>query len=189
MRSEYYKEWAEKNQDKLRANRQRWSEKNREKKLESQRKYREKNRELLKDKAKEYYSENKVECYERNKKIIYEKYYNDDLFRLKFNLRKLINNSIKRQGYTKKSKSFDILGCEFELFKQHIQKQFQPWMSWDNYGGTPKNKNEKWEIDHIIPVSSASNEEEIIKLNHYTNLQPLCSYENRWIKSNKITYE
>lgn len=37
-------------------------------------------------------------------------------------------------------------------------------------------------IDHIIPLSSAKTEEDIIKLSHYSNLQPLCSKVNRDIK-------
>ena len=50
-------------------------------------------------------------------------------------------------------------------------------MSWDNYG--------KWHIDHIIPLSSAKTEQDILKLCHYTNLQPLWAKGNI-IKSNKI---
>jgi glutamine synthetase adenylyltransferase len=38
------------------------------------------------------------------------------------------------------------------------------------------------DIDHIITISSTKTEEEIIKLNHYSNLQPLCSYTNRVIE-------
>ena len=59
-------------------------------------------------------------------------------------------------------------------------------MSWDNYGlynGTP---NYGWDIDHKIPNSSALTEQEVVQLNHYTNLQPLCSYYNRDVKRNKV---
>ena len=48
--------------------------------------------------------------------------------------------------------------------------------------------NHGWDIDHIIPISSAESEDDIIKLNHYTNLQPLCSYINRVVKRDKINF-
>jgi len=50
-------------------------------------------------------------------------------------------------------------------------------MSWENYGD--------WHIDHIIPISSAKNNDEVYKLNHYTNFQPLWALDNMK-KSNKI---
>jgi cytidylate kinase len=49
------------------------------------------------------------------------------------------------------------------------------------YNGT---FNFGWDIDHMIPVSTAKTEEDVIRLNHYTNLQPLCSKINRDIKRN-----
>jgi hypothetical protein len=45
-------------------------------------------------------------------------------------------------------------------------------MSWENYGFYG------WHIDHIIPLCSAKNEEELKRLCHYTNLQPLWSTDN-----------
>ena len=50
-------------------------------------------------------------------------------------------------------------------------------MNWDNLG--------EWHLDHIYPVSLSKDEEELIKLNHYTNFQPLWAIDNM-IKGNKI---
>ncbi len=36
-----------------------------------------------------------------------------------------------------------------------------------------------WEIDHKIPLASASNKKELEELCHHTNLQPLWKSENR----------
>jgi hypothetical protein len=58
-----------------------------------------------------------------------------------------------------------------------MENKFTEGMSWDNQG--------KWHIDHIIPLSSANSEEEIYKLFHYTNLQPLWAKDNL-SKHNKI---
>lgn len=67
-----------------------------------------------------------------------------------------------------------------------MESKFEDWMSWDNQGLYNGELNYGWDIDHIIPISTAKNEEDIIRLNHYTNLQPLCSKVNRDIKRDTI---
>ena len=108
------------------------------------------------------------------------------LFNLKEKIRCLIKYSFKRNGFSKTSKTQQILGCTFEEFKQYLESKFESWMNWENRGLYNGELNFGWDIDHIIPISSAKTDEDIIKLNHYTNLQPLCSYTNRYIKINKI---
>jgi len=125
---------------------------------------------------------------DKRKTYIKERLENDKIFKLSLNVRNLIRNSFTRNGYSKTSKSCDILGCSFEEFKTYLENHFEPWMTWDNRGnwnGIPTEINTAWDIDHIIPVSTGNTEEEIIKLNHYSNLQPLCGYTNRFIKKNK----
>ena len=47
-------------------------------------------------------------------------------------------------------------------------------MNWNNWGMG----DDKWVIDHRIPLAIATTEDEIYKLNHYTNLQPMWWREN-----------
>jgi hypothetical protein len=94
------------------------------------------------------------------------------LFALKHRIRSTINKCLTRCGYTKRSKSLDILGCSWEEFYKHIESKFTEGMTWSNRGMYG------WHIDHIVPLAVAKTEEEIIKLNHYTNLQPLWGKEN-----------
>jgi hypothetical protein len=110
----------------------------------------------------------------------------DDIFRLSKNIRTLISNTFKIKLYTKKSKTHKILGCSYDEFKIYLESKFEDWMTWENRGLYNGELNYGWDIDHIIPISSAKTEEDIIKLNHYTNFQPLCSYTNRHIKRNNL---
>ena len=73
--------------------------------------------------------------------------------------------SLSKKGYTKTSKTSEILCCSYEYFKSHIESLFDYGMTWDN--------RNLWHIDHIIPLDFAENEEEMLMLNHYSNLSPL----------------
>jgi hypothetical protein len=143
---------------------------------------------INKQKRKEYHFKNKENRKEYN--IInkdriknYAKNYNkkrrqiDPLFKLKDNISKSIRTTIRRKGHSKKSRTFEILGCSYEDFKQHLERQFTKGMTWENQG--------QWHLDHIYPISLAKDEQELIKLNHYTNFQPLWAKDNLE-KQNKI---
>ena len=94
----------------------------------------------------------------------------DALFKIKNNLRNRLYKSLKRIKENKNTSTINFLGVNYKEFKAHIENQFKDGMTWDNYG--------EWHIDHIIPLSSAKTEEELIKLFHYTNTQPLWAEEN-----------
>jgi hypothetical protein len=197
---ELFKEYYEKNKENKREENKNYREKNKEIFQLRNRKYYENNKEMLLNDKKKYYENNKEKISDKNKKSyrnnivvrkeyrrIYERYKldNDYFFRLKHYIRSMIRNSLNN-GYNKKGKTQEILGCSFEDLKEHLESKFEPWMNWNNKGLYNGELNYGWDIDHIIPLSSAITEEEIIKLNHYTNLQPLCSYTNRYIKRDTI---
>jgi hypothetical protein len=144
------------------------------------------NEQHLKEKRKQYWNDNKIELNKKQYQRKKERLKNDTFFKFKTNVRSLIYNSFYRKSYIKQSKSFEILGCSFEELKQYLESKFESWMTWENRGLYNGELNYGWDIDHIIPTSSATTEEELIKLNHYTNLQPLCSKINRDIKKNKV---
>lgn len=152
---------------------------------ERKKEYRLENIVKIKAKSKDWY--NKTKEFRREHKASYyrNRRKNDSLFSLRSGLVRLIRTSIKRGGFTKTSKTVQILGCSYEEFKEYLESKFEPWMNWDNKGLYNGQFNYGWDIDHIIPASSGITEDEIIKLNHYTNLQPLCSKINRDIKRNK----
>ena len=94
----------------------------------------------------------------------------DIIFRISTSIRSIISKSISRMGYSKKSKTYKILGCDFEEFKKYIESMFKENMNWGNYG--------EWHLDHRTPISFAKTEDEVYKLNHYTNFQPLWEIDN-----------
>jgi hypothetical protein len=124
----------------------------------------------------------------KNKDIINEKQIQkrrtNPLYKLSCTMRSMLLKAFKRNGYKKTSKTNEVLCCSFEELKIYIESKFEPWMTWENHGRYNGSFNYGWDFDHLIPLSSANSENEIIKLNHYTNLQPLCSKINRDIKRN-----
>ena len=147
--------------------------------------YRE-NKEKILNKNKQYYELNKNKINKQKRKYEKNRMEVDDLYKLSYSIRRNINISIKNKGYTKKSKTTDILGCSFPEFKKYIENQFKSWMNWNNKGLYNGQSNYGWDIDHIIPLSTAKSEKDVINLNHYTNLQPLCSKFNRDIKRGRL---
>jgi Iap family predicted aminopeptidase len=128
------------------------------------------NQDKIEEYWKKYYKLNKqkiikrVSNYSSNRKKI------DSFYRLKATIRTRISDCISGRGYIKDKTSQKLLGTKFEKVKSHLEKLFTEGMSWDNYG--------KWHVDHIMPLVSAKNKEELYKLFHYKNLQPLWAIDN-----------
>ncbi len=175
------KKYKEANKESLKEKRIEYVQKNRDKIKQGWKNYYENNKERLLQNNKEWFKNNRAKI-NANKKKRRE---NDEMYRLSENLRNLIKSSFKRKTHDKESQTEQILGCTFEEFKVYIESKFELWMNWNNYGD-PKDGifefNKTWDIDHIIPLNTAKTVEDIIRLNHYSNLQPLCSKLNRNVK-------
>jgi hypothetical protein len=92
--------------------------------------------------------------------------------RLARNLRGRLNKAL--HGNYKAGSAVNDLGCSIAELKQHLESQFKPGMSWDNYG------RNGWHIDHITPLCRFNLQDEIEfkKACHFTNLQPLWAGDN-----------
>lgn len=180
---------AQKNKEKVKENHKNWVFKNKDKENNRIKEWQLKNKEKVKENYKNWISKNKEKIKEyrllnKENRQIKDKYRKsiDSVYRISCNVRGLTNKAFKRNGFTKNSRTREILGCTFDFLKEYIESKFESWMNWENYGKYNGELNHGWDIDHIIPISSAKTEDDVIKLSHYNNLQPLCSKVNRDIK-------
>jgi hypothetical protein len=183
----YNKFYYQANKEKIAAKNKSWRESNKEKELSNKKAYyqankdkskvyREANKEKIASQKKAYREANKKRLLNENNSYRLDRKKTDPIFAMKIRIRGLIGQSLRLGGFTKKSKSHEILGCDWETFKEHIESRFLDGMSWEN--------RDEWHIDHIIPVSLAQDEEAVITLNHYLNLRPLWAAENLSKKDN-----
>lgn len=113
------------------------------------------------------------------RQVSYQKKRNNPLSLLKLRVRDLIRKSIELRGFRKENSSYKILGCSYDEFRVHIEKQFTKGMSWERFN--------EIHLDHIIPMASAKSFDDVYKLNHHTNLRPLWAKDNIK-KSDSIDY-
>jgi hypothetical protein len=194
-----HKEYHQANKESIHKRHKKYRESNKEYIKEIMKIYRKDNKEKINEYTKEYYKKNRENILKyaanykktnKNKRNEYERVRKsiDFDYKLKSNLRNIVAKIFIRKGFSKKSKTAEIIGCTFDEFKTYIESKFEDWMTWENYGKYNGNFNYGWDIDHIIPISEGKSEVDIVKLNHYTNLQPLCSKINRDIKKDKLIY-
>jgi len=152
---EYNKEYYKNNKDKVNKN---------------QREYYKNNKDKVKETQKIYIKKNKGKNREYLKKYLKERRKTDFLFRLRGNISANIKESLKIKGYTKKTKTYNILKCEYDFF--------MTWLNGIASNGYTYGVGDL-QLDHVVPTSLATTEQEMIILNHYSNFQLLSADENR----------
>lgn len=166
-RKEYLKEYFKQNY-----------ESKRDEKLEQRKKFYRENKEYY-QKYQEEHREERNEYKKQQYKLYYK---NGTIFKLKMQYRNIILKAFKRFGYTKNTRAHKILGCDYETFMRHLKETFKK-----NYG-YEWDEIEPVHIDHIVPLATIKNEKDILRLNHYTNLQLLKAKDNL-DKSDKLDWE
>lgn len=200
QRNAYMREWKKKNREKVSEQNKKYREANREKVKAYHKEWRDSNREHLNEQQREKYKENpqafkerkdryveshlekvkesrmrynrenreKRSAYERNKRQ------SDPVYRFRSSSTSLISQYLRKYGYKGGKRIWEVIGCDFNSFLEYITSQFKEGMTIENYG----HKDGCWNIDHIIPICTAKTDEDLERLNHYTNLRPMWSSEN-----------
>ena len=114
--------------------------------------------------------ESKLAKVARRRQRHLERLESDRLYAATYTARQVVAKAFNRKSRKKELETEKILGCSFEEFKLYIEALFTDGMSWQN--------RESWHIDHILPLASATTVEDVLKLNHYRNLQPLWAIDN-----------
>ena len=153
--------WRAENPETVKENNANWRAENPEEAKERHTNWRAENPEYMASYMKDYHKQRKAK---------------DPLYHLQYNMRSLGNRVVKQLSLGKKPACTEKWqGCTAEELKTYLESLFTEGMTWDNYG--------EWHVDHIRPVSSFTIEE-VMQINHYSNLQPLWAKDNL-SKSNK----
>lgn len=132
------------------------------------------NLDLFKEESKERYENEKMSgSLKKRRQLPHNK--------LKKSIRDGLDRALDLGILTKKSMTFQYLGCSLPEFKKHIESLFKPGMTWENRGRTHILGERAWHLDHKLPLvllAKNSSQEMIQKLCHYTNIQPLWEDEN-----------
>lgn len=152
---------------------------NREKYNEKCRQYDASHKKEKRDYNQNYYSKNRKKIIKQNDAYKQNKRDTDLLYRLADNQRTRLYIAIKNNQ--KQGSAIRDLGCSIPELKEHIEKQWQEGMSWDNW------TLDGWHIDHIKPLASfdLTDLTQFKAAVHYTNLQPMWA-ENNLSKGAKV---
>ena len=94
----------------------------------------------------------------------------DPVFRLSRRIRARIREALRDGRIKKSKKAVETIGCGWGDLRVHLESLFSEGMSWDNM--------ELWHVDHIVPLALAKTEDDVMRLCHYSNLQPLWASDN-----------
>lgn len=175
---ECFKEWQLKNRDKALNRSRQWYAQNKERHQDLVSDWRANNKDQNDKNTKEWRAKNKVEHNVYQTQYKRDRRKNDELFKLKEQLRNRLNMAFNRKDLYKDVATLNTIGCSVEFLRDFLlESAIKNYGSYIDLPGI-------YHIDHIIPLDSANTAEELMALNHYSNLQ-LLYIEDNLKKSNK----
>ena len=111
---------------------------------------------------------------EKRAAICRRHFLNNPRYAVALGLRTRIRVALKRSGAVKSAKTTELIGCSIPELRAHLESQFQPGMSWENWGASG------WHVDHKKPCAKfdLTKPEEQRECFHWYNLQPLWAVDN-----------
>jgi hypothetical protein len=103
----------------------------------------------------------------------------DPLAVMQARLSRLHRHALAQVAAIKTSPTFEQLGYTAADFVAHIERQFAQGMGWANM--------DRWQIDHIVPISEARTIDDVVALNQLSNLRPMWSEENNRKKNKRVS--
>lgn len=152
----------------------RWASRNPELVKKMAARYRAQNRETARQRSQDWYRNNRVRALAGRKEYKRNRYQTDPAFRVRQNLQNRVWDAVVRNTGAKKTLgTLELLGCSIPELRAHLEQQFRPGMTWENYGPV-------WHIDHICACAKFDLLDPVQQREcfHYTNLQPLFAVEN-----------
>lgn len=184
----YQAVWYSENKERAKDNDRTYRENNKDKVRQKNEKYRKANSDKIKQYHKTYNTKNKEKIRLRSNKLERSRRANDPIFRLRKNISRDVNCMLSSFGKKKHASCLKYLPYTMNELKSHLEKQFEPWMTWANHGRYTKRWNDQdpttwtWQIDHIVPQSclpySGMEDDNFKKCWALENLRPLSAKQN-----------
>lgn len=129
-------------------------------------------RERVRNRNREWWGRNR----EAQNEKLRAKFRENPQYRVAHNLRVRLRIALRRTRAGKAASALVDTGCTLPELVRHLERQWLPGMSWENYGNGPG----QWSIDHIRPLAAfdLTDSEQQRQACHYTNLQPMWHVEN-----------
>lgn len=180
---------------------------NKDKILSKVRTYQENNSEKISLQKKSYYQNNRSEIIKKqtkfrvkNSRRYYQKHKDKPEYKIRKRLSFSIAKALKHNGSSKNGASIlNFLPYSIQELREHLERQFEPWMTWENWGNYSKeiwDDNDistwTWQLDHIVPHSTfqyfSMKDKTFLKCWALENLRPLSAKINNFEGTSRIRH-